>query len=157
MRLIAASALLLIACGASGQQMEPWGYPDPDAFAKATYTLCAQQNLSVMLAAKHRDQGRTREQVLALVPENPPMLRLRAVDVYRENVEDVFDFPHISTYALMTFRAEVCRREVQSVQRPGRLSGVRASVEACQARHGGAQSNELYGCIRRVVQDMPAP
>ena len=144
----------LFASHASAQQLERWGYPDPDEFAKATYALCAEQNKSVMLAARYKDQGKSKEQVLALVPDNPPSLALRAVDVYRENIEDVFDFPEIGVYPLMAFRSEVCRIEVQSARRPGRFSAVKEKVAACQSIHGSNQSDAIYRCVRNVVRGM---
>ena len=134
--------------------MEKWGYPDPDAFAKATHTLCEEQNLSVMLAATYRDQGKPKEQVLALLPDNPLTLQLRAIDVYRENIEDVYAYPNIAVYPLTVFRAEVCRREVQSARTLGRFATVQERVLSCQAQHGPGKSNELYVCIRKVVLSM---
>jgi hypothetical protein len=139
---------------AGAQPLEKWGYPDPDAFARATHTLCEEQNRSIMLAARHRDQGRTIEQVLALVPENPSILQLRAIDVYRENIEDVYAYPDVGVYPLTVFRAEVCRREVQSARTLGRFATVREKVVACQAQHGSGKSNELYACVRKVVLAM---
>jgi hypothetical protein len=155
MKCIALALSLLVAGStASAQHMEKWGYPDPDVFAKAALSLCDEQNLSVMLAARHRDQGRTREDVMALIPPKSKVIELRALDAYRENVEDVFDFPNIGTYSLMVFRAEVCRREVMAAKTYPRFETVRVKVTACEAQHGKEKSNALYACVRTVVDSM---
>ena len=65
-----AAVLLLLSVTVASQPMEKWGYPDPDVFGKAVHSLCEEQHLSVMLAAKYRDQGRSKSDVLALIPEN---------------------------------------------------------------------------------------
>jgi hypothetical protein len=149
-----AAALLLISAAAPAQTMEKWGYPDPDVFAKAVHSLCEEQNLSVLLASRYRDQGRSKTDVLALIPENPPSLQLRAIDAYRENVEDVYAFPQFGTYAMTVFRAEVCRKEVMSARTLGRFATVHEKVAACESQHGKVKSNELYGCVRKVVLSM---
>ena len=149
-----AISLLLAGSLASAQNMEKWGYPDPDVFAKAVHSLCNEQNLSVMLAARYRDLGRTREDVLALIPTKSQVIELRALDAYRENVEDVFAFPTIGTYTMMVFRAEVCRREVMAAKTYARFETVREKVAACEVQHGKEKSNALYACVRTVVDGM---
>lgn len=131
--------------------MEKWGYPDPDTFARATYALCHEQHMSVLLATRYRDQGMTKDDVIALIPENPPALQLRALDAYREAVEDVYAFPQIGLYSMMAFRAEVCRREVMSARTFRRLASVHESISACESVHGRANSEALHHCVRKVV------
>jgi len=153
-RLCLGISLSIAATAGVAQPLEKWGYPDPDLFGKAVHTVCEEQHLSVMLAARHRDQGHTRDEVLALVPPNSPALQLRAIDVYRENVEDVFMFPHIGTYAMMVFRAEACRREVMSARTLPRFGTVVGKIVACETQHGKEKSNALYACVRTVVNGM---
>ena len=153
--ILIAAAFSLPAVASFAQSMERWGYPDPEVVGNAVHSLCNEQNLSVMLSARYRDQGRTKAEVLALIPENPPSLALRTIDAFRESVEDVFEFPKIGTYTLMVFRAEQCRREVMSARVFTRLTTVQDQINACEAAHGQAKSNELYACVRKVVLAMP--
>lgn len=150
--LAAVAFALTSTCGA--QTMEKWGYPDPGEFAKAALTLCAEQRDSVILSTRYRNDGRSRDEVLALIPPNPPSLQLRVVDAYRENIEDVYSFPQYGLYSMMVFRAEVCRKEVMSARRLGRFETVHEKIGACESRHGKERSNELYACVRGIVDGM---
>jgi hypothetical protein len=147
-------ATAVVAGNALAQPLEKWGYPDVDEFTKATVVLCAEQRDSVILATRYRNSGRSKEEVLALVPPNSPRLQLRLVDVYRENIEDVYAFPTFGLYSMVVFRAEVCRREVMSARRLGRFDSVREKVAACESRHGKEQSKELYSCVLDIVDGM---
>ena len=149
--LVAAAALTATA---SAQTLEKWGYPDVDEFTKATLVLCSEQRDSVILATRYRNAGRRRDEVLALVPPNSAKLQLRVVDVYRENIEDVYAFPNFGLYSMVVFRAEVCRKEVMSARRFARFETVQEKVAACESRHGKAQSKELYACVLEIVDGM---
>jgi hypothetical protein len=154
MKTLLAAITFCIASASGAQPMEKWGYPDPGEFAKAALMLCSEQRDSVILSTRYRNEGRSREEVLALVPVNPPSLQLRVVDVYRENIEDVYSFPQYGLYSMMVFRAEVCRKEVMSVRRLPRFDTVHEMIGACETRHGKQRSNELYACVRAIVDGM---
>lgn len=99
-----------------------------------------------------RAKGRSRDEVLSLVPESPKTMSLRVVSAMRESVEDAFDFPKLSSYKQYFFRSEVCRRETLGAVRMPRLIAVLPQVEECQRNHGPEKSVNLSQCIRLVVQ-----
>lgn len=137
---------------AQAQTLERWLLPDPDEMIKASNVLCIDQAKSALVAGSLRVQGRSRAEVLALVPEAPKALSLRVVSAMRESVEDAFDFPDLSTYTQYTFRAEACFRETLGGVRMPRLTTVRPQVEKCQQLHGPEKSNALFQCVRTVVR-----
>jgi len=134
--------------------LEPWGYPDPSEFVKASNVLCADQAKSALLAWHYARKGRTREEVLALIPESPKAFPMRVTSAMRENVEDAFSYPEISQYALYSFRAEVCMRETLGAVRMPRLALAEGDVRQCQRTHGTEKSNELFKCIQSAVRKL---
>lgn len=98
--------LIFLALGFAGtlafasDKLEPWSLPDPDGLVKASNALCSDQAKSALLAWHYARGGRTRDEVLALVPESPKALALRLVSAMRENVEDAFAYPNISILAI---------------------------------------------------------
>lgn len=134
------------------QPLERWLLPDPDEMVKASNALCLDQAKSTLVAGALRSQGRSKVEVLALVPEVPKAMSLRVVSAMRESVEDAFDFPDLSPYAQYSFRSEACFRETLGGVRMPRLSTVRPQVEKCQQLHGPEKSNVLFQCIRTVVR-----
>jgi hypothetical protein len=132
--------------------IERWPLPDPETMVSATNVLCADQAKAVLVAGALRANGRRREEVLSLVPEAPKNMSLRMVSAMRESVEDAFDFPKLSTYAQYSFRSEVCYRETLGAVRMPRLVAVLTQVEGCQRIHGPDKSNNLFQCIRGVIQ-----
>lgn len=141
-------------CGAASasEKLEVWGLPDPSELMKASQTLCADQAKTALLAWHFARSGRTREEVLALVPESPKAFTLRVTTAMRENVEDAFSYPGISQYTLYSFRSEVCMRETLGAVRMPRLATVRSEIEQCQKSHGTEKNNELFKCIQAVVR-----
>lgn len=154
MKRLLASLVSVFALSIHAQGLEKWGYPDPNEFAKATNILCSEQRDSVILATRYRNEGRQRADVMALVPPNSKVLQLRVVEVYTENIEDVYSYPELGMYSMVVFRAEVCRKEVMSAKRLGRLSSVRDRIQACEDIHGKQQSKDLYACVRAIVDGM---
>ncbi len=154
MRHLLVLAIAAFASAALGQPLEKWGYPDVGEFTKATLVLCSEQRDSVILATRYRNGGRAREEVLSLVPPNSQLLQLRVVEVYRENIEDVYAFPNVGLYSMVAFRAEVCRREIMSARRLGRFETVHEKVTACESRHGKERSKELHFCVIDIVDGM---
>ena len=134
--------------------LEPWGYPEPSEFVKASNVLCADQAKSALLAWHYVHKGRTRDEVLALIPDSPKAFPMRLTSAMRENVEDAFSYPEISPYALYTFRAEVCMRETLGAVRMPRLALVEGDVKQCQQAHGTEKSNELFKCIQSAVRKL---
>jgi hypothetical protein len=110
------SLFLIDCCMASATFAQKFGYPDPEVFAKAAYSLCQEQNASILLAAQMRDQGQSKAEALAEIAPKSSVIQMRLLDAYRENIEDVFAFPSVGTYALAAFRSEVCRREVMAAR-----------------------------------------
>ncbi|WP_147405977.1 hypothetical protein [Ralstonia solanacearum] len=137
---------------ANAQPLERWLLPDPDEFVKASNVLCLDQAKSTLVAATLRDQGRSKSDVLALVPDAPKAMSLRVVGAMRESVEDAFDFPNLSQYVQYSFRSEVCFRETLGALRMPRLGTVLPQIEQCQQVHGPEKSNALFQCIRSVVR-----
>jgi hypothetical protein len=154
MKTLISATLALAAISVHGQALEKWGYPDPGEFAKATNVLCSEQRDSVILATRLRNEGRERKEVLGLVPPNSSVLKLRVVDVYSENIEDVYAFPDIGMYSMVVFRAEVCRKEVMEARRLARFATVKDKVRVCEEQHGKQQGKDLYACVRTVVEGM---
>lgn len=134
------------------QPLERWLLPDAEEMVKASNSLCLDQAKSTLVAGALRSQGRSKAEVLALVPEAPKAMSLRVVSAMRESVEDAFDFPDLSPYAQYSFRSEACFRETLGGVRMPRLSTVRPQVEKCQQLHGPEKSNVLFQCIRTVVR-----
>lgn len=147
---ILAGAVFVMASHA--QPLERWLLPDPDEMVKASNALCIDQAKSTLVASALRSQGRSKAEVLALVPEAPKAMSLRVVSAMRESVEDAFDFPDLSPYAQYSFRSEACFRETLGGVRMPRLATVRPQVEKCQQVHGPEKSNALFQCIRAVVR-----
>lgn len=137
---------------ANAEPLERWQLPDPDEMVKASNVLCLDQAKSTLVAAALRDQGRSKTEVLSLVPEAPKSLSLRLVSAMRESVEDAFDFPSLSQYSQYSFRSEVCFRETLGGVRMPRLVAVLPQIEKCQKTHGPEKSNALFQCIRVVVR-----
>lgn len=134
------------------QPLERWLLPDADEMVKASNVLCLDQAKSTLVAGALRSQGRSKAEVLTLVPEAPKTMSLRVVSAMRESVEDAFDFPDLSPYAQYSFRSEACFRETLGGVRMPRLSTVLPQVEKCQQTHGPEKSNALFQCIRAVVR-----
>ena len=105
---------------AHAQPLERWLLPDPDEMVKASNVLCVDQAKSTLVAGALRARGRSKAEVLALLPDAPKTLSLRVVSAMQESVEDAFDFPDLSPYTQYSFRSEVCFRET--------LGGVRCHV-----------------------------
>lgn len=137
---------------AHAQPLERWLLPDPDEMVKASNVLCLDQAKATLVAGSLRAQGRSRDEVLSLVPEAPKAMSLRVVSAMRESVEDAFDFPGLSPYAQYSFRSEACFRETLGGVRMPRLATVHPRVEKCQQAHGPEKSNALFQCIRAVVR-----
>lgn len=153
----AIKSIVFVACAIAmattyAQPLERWLLPDPDEMVRASNALCLDQAKSTLLAGALRAQGRSKAEVLALVPEAPKALSLRVVSAMRESVEDSFDFPDLSPYAQYSFRSEACFRETLGGVRMPRLSTVRPQVEKCQQMHGSEKSNALFQCVRTVVR-----
>jgi len=146
------AALLTLATNVPAQSLEPWSLPDPDEMIKASNALCADQAKSALLAWHYKRQGRTREEVLSLIPESPKMLTLRLTSAMRENVEDAFSYPELSQYAYYSFRSEVCMRETLGAVRMPRVSAVYAGMAECQKTHGAEKSSPLFKCVQAVVR-----
>ena len=146
--------LCLVTTSASAQMPEPWPLPGAREMA-AIAPLCAQQARSIIQADQLRRQGRTREEVLALIPaepeETPPAMRLRLLEVMRENVEDVFNYRELFSLTIYQFRWAVCAREVLTARRAQRLRTVLPKVVQCQARSLAAPENKVEDCIGQVV------
>jgi hypothetical protein len=146
------TALLTLATSVPAQTLEPWSLPDPDEMIKATNALCVDQAKSALLAWHYKKQGRTREEVLSLIPESPKALTLRLTSAMRENVEDAFTFPELSQYAYYSFRSEVCMRETLGAVRMPRISAVYTGIAECQKAHGSEKSSPLFKCVQAVVR-----
>lgn len=119
---------------------------------KASNALCVDQAKSTLVAGALRAQGRSKAEVLALLPEAPKALPLRVVSAMRESIEDAFDFPDISAYTHYSFRSEACFRETLGGVRMPRLATVKPQVEKCQQMHGPEKSNALFKCVQTVVR-----
>ncbi|MDM8358404.1 hypothetical protein [Pandoraea communis] len=137
---------------ANAEPLERWYLPDPDEMVKASKVLCLDQAKSALVAAALREHGRSKSEVLALVPEEPKSMSLRVVSAMRESVEDAFDFPNLSMYSQYSFRSEVCFRETLGGVRMPRLVSVLPQMEKCQQTHGPEKSNALFQCIKAVVR-----
>lgn len=147
------SILLAAACsGAFAQTMERWSLPDPDEMIKASNSLCADQAKSALLSWNYRKQGRTKEEVLALIPESPKALSLRVTGAMRENVEDAFEFVDLSPYTYYAFRSEVCMRETLGALRMPRMATMHTRIAECQANHGQEKNAALFRCVQSVVR-----
>jgi hypothetical protein len=151
---ITSFSIFLFACpiAFAADTLEPWGYPDPNEFVMASNVLCADQAKSALLAWHYARKGRTRDEVLALIPESPKAFPMRLTSAMRENVEDAFSYPEISQYALYSFRAEICMRETLGAVRMPRLSLIEGEIRQCQRTHGTDKSNELFKCIQSAVR-----
>lgn len=148
-------ALIINTLTAQAAQPEKWGLPDLDILIPAVNSLCQDQRNSALIAMGLRSEGRSKEEILALVPNDSPTFRLRSVEAMRENIEDVFLYPMISRYAYVVFRSEVCMREVLEARRFARFSTASTLVETCQKNHGTEKSGDLYQCVRRAVRSLP--
>lgn len=137
---------------ALAQPLEPWRLPEPEGLVNASNVLCAEQARSALLAWQHRSTGRTREEVLALLPQSPKALTLRLTSAMRESVEDAFAYPDLSQYTLYFFRSEVCFRETLAAVRMPRLAVGLAPVRDCQRTHGSEKSVALSNCLQGVVR-----
>ena len=137
---------------ARAQPMDRWLLPDPDEMVKASNALCVDQAKSALLAWQYRTAGKSKAEVLALLPESPKAMPLRLVGAMRENVEDTFTFPDISQYTLYFFRSEVCLRETLGAVRMPRLQTVVIPIRECQRIHGETKSVALSKCIQGVVR-----
>jgi hypothetical protein len=146
--------LLVLSAVAFAQPIERWLLPDPDEIIKASQTLCADQAKSALLAWHYKKQGRTKEEVLALIPESPKALSLRVTSAMRENVEDVFTFPELSQYTYYSFRSEACMRETLGAVRMPRLATIYPSIAECQSLHGPEKSTSLSRCIQLQVRSV---
>ena len=144
----------MVAIAVHAQPLDRWLLPDPEEMIKASNTLCLDQSRSTLVAGALRAQGRSKAEVLGLLPEPPKSMSLRVVSAMREAVEDAFDFPDLSSYAQYSFRSEVCFRETLGGMRMPRLATVRAQVEKCQQTHGPEKSNGLFQCVRAVVRSI---
>lgn len=134
------------------QASEQWSLGDPDSTIRAVNVLCSEQARATLTAGALRVSGKSRSEVLALVPDSPKSLVMRTASAMRESVEDSFDFPKLSVYAHYSFRSEVCMRETVSAVRMPRLATMQAKVEDCQRVHGSDKSNNLFKCIQAVVR-----
>lgn len=134
------------------QSSERWLLPDPMVLMEASNVLCAEQVKSTLTAAALRAQGRSKAEVLALLPDSPKGMELRVVGAMRESVEDAFDFPELSTQAQFSYRVEACFRETIGGMRPPRLGMIRLQVEKCQQLHGVEKSSELFKCVEALVR-----
>lgn len=137
---------------ASAQALDRWLLPDPTQMVNASGVLCVDQAKATLVAGALRTKGHSRDEVLSLVPEDPKNMSLRVVSAMRESVEDAFNFPKLSSYSQYSFRSEVCRRETLGAVRMPRLIAVLPQIEECQRIHGPEKSNNLFQCIRFVVQ-----
>jgi hypothetical protein len=137
---------------AHAQAPEPWLLPDPSALMEASNVLCIDQVKSTLVAGALRAEGRSKEEVLALLPESPKGMLLRVVGAMRESVEDAFDFPEFSIHTQFAYRSEACFRETLSGVRVPRLAAIRPQVEKCQQVHGTEKSNALFKCVETVVR-----
>ena len=136
---------------ATAQPLEPWSLPDSEEMVKASNVLCVDQAKATLVAASLRAQGRSKGEVLALLPDAPQRLSLRVVSAMRESIEDSFDFPALSMYTQYSFRSEACFRETLGAVRMPRLATMLPKVEQCQKIHGPEKSNALFLCVRAVV------
>ena len=112
--------------------------------------MCRLQSKSILAADKLRRDGKSRDEVLALVPAEPQDVpaakRVRLLEVTRENVEDVFDFRDLGPYTLYMFRWNVCARELLTVTRMARAATVHPQLAACQSRY-----SETQQCLQDLV------
>lgn len=137
---------------AHAQTPGSWSIPDPMALIEASNTLCAAQVKSALAAGELRQQGRSKAEVLALLPDSPKGMTLRVVSAMRESVEDAFDLPELSTQSQFAYRAEACFGETLGGARAPRLATLRSQVEKCQQLHGVEKSNALFKCVEAVVR-----
>jgi hypothetical protein len=119
---------------------------------KASNALCVDQAKSALLAWHYRKQGRTKDEVLSLIPESPRALTLRLISAMRENVEDAYAFPDLSEYTYYSFRSEACMREILGAVRMPRLASLHESIVECQRAHGVEKSDKLFKCVQGVVR-----
>jgi len=152
MKLALMLAVAMLSSTASAQQMERWLLPDPEDMIKASQSLCADQSRSALLAWQYRQQGRAKEDVLALIPESPKAITLRLTSAMRENVEDAYRYPDLSPYTYYVFRSEVCMRETLGAVRMPRLADLHPQVAGCQTEHGPERSAALFSCVRSAVR-----
>lgn len=138
---------------ANAESLESWQLPDPAAMIEASSALCRPQAQSMLEAVYLRDKGHKLDEVLALIPESPKAFTLRLVTAMRENVEDAFQYPNLSTYTLYSFRSEVCFRENLGAVRMPRLSSMEPKITECQKQHGSEKSTLLLKCIQGVVRE----
>lgn len=152
MKSLTSIPILIASALANSQPLERWHLPDPDEMIKASNVLCSDQAKSALLAWHYQSQGRSKEEVLALIPESPKAFTLRLTVAMRENVEDAFAFPDVSQYALYSFRSEVCMRETLGAVRMPRLSTMYDAIAQCQKSHGTEKSGALFKCVQTVVR-----
>jgi hypothetical protein len=145
-------SLAVLSTAAAAQPLELWYLPDADEMVRASNVLCNDQAKSALLAWHHRAQGRSKEEVLALIPESPKAFTLRLTSAMRENVEDAYAYPDLSQYTLYSFRSEVCFRETLGAIRMPRLIVLYDRVSACQKTHGPEKSAVLFKCVQAVVR-----
>jgi hypothetical protein len=133
--------------------LEAWQLPDADAMVAASNVLCLPQAQNALVAKTMQAQGRKREEVLALLPPAPRALSLRVSSAMRENVEDAFEYPEVSTYTYYSFRSEVCFRETLGAVRMPRFSSMRTRITECQREHGPDKSAVLFKCVQSIVRE----
>lgn len=139
---------------AQSEPLKPWPLPDASTMIEAANILCLDQSKSAIMAVLMRENGRQREEVLALIPESPKAMNLRLVSAMRENVEDAFQYPALSKYTLYSFRSEVCIREALSAVQMPRLAVMYPKVAECQRQHGVEKSTPLFKCIQAAVREI---
>jgi hypothetical protein len=154
MRNIVAALFALTSAIALAQDLPKFSYPDPETYTKAALVLCKEQRDSLVLAFRYREAGRSKEEALAQVPANSPSWQFRVIDMYRENIENVYTYPQYGLYSMLVFRAESCRKEVMAVRRLPKFETVHEQVAACEAKHGKDRSSELLVCVRNIVEAM---
>ncbi len=140
--------------GASAQTMEPWLLPDPGEMISASNTLCSDQTKSALLAWNYKRQGRTKEEILGLIPESPKSLALRVTSAMRESVEDAYRFPELSPDVHYSFRSEVCMRETLGAVRMPRMETIYPRIAECQKVHGPDKSDSLFKCVQSIVRSV---
>jgi hypothetical protein len=127
------------------------------------FLSCDTETRATISAVRMRDQGKTREQLLAPLPtlaqtkqaasSSSPQAQsgARLSMLMHSIVDDIYSNPQVAVFPYYVYRSVSCANRLAGQPVPQFFSEVSASVLACQEQHGVDQSVKLTDCIASAV------
>jgi hypothetical protein len=110
---------------------------------------CRTEMAAARTAVQLRDQGKSKQDVLATLPPLYPD-STRLLRTMYHIVDEVYVSPHLNALVYGIYRFEYCAHQLQDQTVPQHFDAIAPKLFVCQTQFAGDDSKALVACVRGV-------